>query len=95
MPRWAISPKDQASRLCSHFKAKSKACQVLPPTYMAALADQDNAYHSALEAKRKAAAKKRKLRSKKKRKSRQEEAQEQEKAQSESQALTATSHISG
>ncbi|MCP5083578.1 MAG: D-alanyl-D-alanine carboxypeptidase [Alphaproteobacteria bacterium] len=62
--------KDQATRLCSHFQAKSKACQVLEPTYMARLSDQDNAYHSRLEAKRKAAAKKRKLRRKKKRKSR-------------------------
>lgn len=62
--------QDQASRLCGHFKAKSKACQVLGPTYMASLADHDNAYHAALKAKRKAAAKKRKLRRKKKRKSR-------------------------
>ena len=61
--------QDQATRLCSHFKAKSKACQVLGPTYMASLAEKDKAYHAALEAKRKAAAKKRKAR-KKKRKSR-------------------------
>ena len=55
--------------MCSHFKAKSKPCELIGPTRMASLAEKDNAYHKALEAKRKAAAKKRKLR-KKKRKSR-------------------------
>ncbi len=61
--------RDQASRLCSYFKSKSKRCELIGPTHMASLAEKDNAYHKALQAKRKAAAKKRKLR-KKKRKSR-------------------------
>ncbi|NNF78104.1 MAG: hypothetical protein HKN05_08760, partial [Rhizobiales bacterium] len=72
--------QDQATRLCGHFKAQSKACQVLAPTYMARLADQDNAYHSRLEAKRKAAAQKRKLRNKKKRKSRKKKRRKKRKA---------------
>lgn len=60
--------QEQATRLCSHFLAKSKTCQVLGPTFMASLADADNAYHAALEAKRAAAAKQRKLRKQKNRK---------------------------
>ncbi|MEM8688665.1 MAG: D-alanyl-D-alanine carboxypeptidase family protein [Pseudomonadota bacterium] len=63
--------KDQATRLCGHFKSKSKRCSVLSPDYMASLAVADDAYHKALQAKRKAAAKKKRaLRKKKKKRTR-------------------------
>lgn len=56
----------EAGKLCSHLKSKSQECTLIGPEQMVKLADEDDAFHKALQAQRKAKAKKRKAKKRRK-----------------------------
>ncbi|MEM7424840.1 MAG: D-alanyl-D-alanine carboxypeptidase family protein [Pseudomonadota bacterium] len=62
--------RDQAGKLCKHLKSQSHNCSLVAPDQMVKLAEEDDAFHKELQAKRKAAAKKRRAEAKRKAKKR-------------------------